>query len=393
MERDGWRSIASDGGVVLGLVVLGQVLIQGLGRLAPSVVRFPGAWVPTSAPDTEGYLLAAANLPSLEAHHVTKLAYLGLLRLDQALALQGWGVVAIHVLMLVAGGTVLLRYLLARWTRRVGLIGVAVLVLNPNITQWTKVLLTESVFMALLVIIVVLLASERRRSILGGAFLGVLAALVRPNGIGALLGVSAVVASRMPRARLVTFLVASSAIAVTVVATPAFQSPGGSENTLAARTYEGLVIWAEPHDVRITMPTSSTPDDLTNTAVIRYAMEHPVAVAELGVRRIVAELTQVRPHYPMVVNVIIAMQMVVFFSLASIGLVRARRDPITPSILAVSAGLLLAIAGTWAIAEGRFGWAMFATWSPWVAIGAEAVWSRTERLLGPTRTGGAGTAA
>ena len=381
MDRDAWRSVIRDGGLVLGLVVLGQVAMQGMGRLAPGAVRYPGAWAPTSSPDTGAYLVAAADLPSFEAHHVTKLAYIALLRIDQALSLQGWGVVVIQFLALVVAGTVLLRYLRLRWSRRVGLFGVAALVLNPNITQWTKVLLTESIFMALLVIIVVLLADERRRSILVGSSLAVLAVLVRPNGIGALLGVSAVVASRLPRARLVAFLAASGAIAAVVVATPAFQSPGGSENTLAARTYEGLVIWAEPHDVRIAMPTPSDPDDLTNRAVIRYARDHPRAVAELGIRRVVAELTQVRPHYPAAVNSIIAIQMIVFFSLAGIGLIKARRDPITPGVLAVSVGLLLVIAGTWAIAEGRFGWAMFATWSPWVAVGAETVWSRAERSL------------
>jgi hypothetical protein len=83
-----------------------------------------------------------------------------------------------------------------------------------------------------------------------------------------------------------------------------------------------------------------------------------------------------------VVNVVIGVQMIVLFALAGLGAVRARRDPVTPSILAVSAGLLLVIAGTWAIAEGRFGWAMFATWSPWIGIGADAVWNGLRGRLG-----------
>lgn len=363
------------------LVAVGQLAIQMLGRVAPALVRYPGPWRPTAAVDTAGYLTAASSLPSVDPSSTTKLAYLTLIRIDQVLGSGGWFLLALQVILLVVAGWSLLRYVGDRWGRRAGILAAAVLVMNPHVTQWTKTLLTEPVFMPFVVLLVVLLAvsSERPGWTPVAAGLALLVVLVRPNGLGVLLGAAAVLSSRLRRARAITFLATVAAVVVVVVVTPAFQSPGGEENTLANRTYEGLVVWADPHDVNIPMPRPDDPTDLSNAAVIRYALQHPGAVLELGARRIVAELLQVRSHYPRTVNAIIAVQMAVLYGLAAIGFVRSRRDPLTSSVLAVSAGLFLVIAATWAIAEGRFGWAVFATWSPWVGIGADALLPRSRR--------------
>jgi len=357
------------------LVAAGQIAIQVLGRISPALVRYPGPWMPTAAVDTSGYLSAASNLPSVEASSITKLAYLLLVRIDLALGAAGWFLVVLNVALLIAAGWSILRYVGQRWGTRAGLLATAALVMNPNVTQWTKTLLTEPVFMPMLVLLVIALAvsADRYRLASAALVLASLIVLVRPNGLGAMLGAAAILTSRLPRARLFAFLATVAGVVALVVATPAFQTPGGEENTLANRTYEGLVIWAEPHDVNIAMPTAVDPSDLSNTAVIRYALQNPLAVAELGARRILAELLQVRGHYPAAANVIIALQMVVVYVLAAIGFARSRHDPFTRSAVAVSIGLFLVIAATWAIAEGRFGWAVFATWSPWIGIGADAV--------------------
>jgi 4-amino-4-deoxy-L-arabinose transferase-like glycosyltransferase len=301
-----------------------------------------------------------------------------------ALGLGGWGLLAVQVLLLGLAALLLLRYVDHRWGRRAAILSAAALTLNPSIAQWSRTIFVEPVFIPLMVILVVVLARavEQPRARPAAVGLALLSIVVRPNGIGAALGASAVVVSTFRRARLVSFLGAAIVLGAIAVLSPAFQSPGGDENTLAARTYEGLVIWVDPDFVRIPMPPPADATDLRNTAVVRYAIEHPGAVLRLGGERVLAELTQVRAHYPAPVNRIIAVQMSVLFVLAGAGLARAARDPITRSILGVSAGLLLVIASTWAIAEGRFGWAMFATWSPWVGIGADTVWSR---VRGPRR--------
>lgn len=377
----GWlrgpRSIG-DVAVVAAMVVSGQVLLQLIGRIVPSAVRYPGPWVPTATEDTGVYVSAAMRLPQLEPHLWTKSFYIGLIRADDALGLQGWGLLAIQSLLLVAAGLALLKYVEPRWGRRAGLISAAVLVLNPNVTQWTKTIFTEAVFMPLMVLLALMLATSLERSWLRVPVL-VLAGLslaVRPNGFGAVLGVMVVVALSLRRWRGLSLTAGVILLAAVAVLSPAFQTPGGEENTLAARTYEGLVIWVSPDFVRMEMPPAADATDLSNSAVIRYAVEHPLAVASLGARRVFWEIVQVRPHYPTAVNVIVAVQMVAFLTLALIGVSGSRRDPLTMSISGVSVGLLLVIAATWAIAEGRFGWAMFATWSPWVGIGADVLLRR-----------------
>jgi 4-amino-4-deoxy-L-arabinose transferase-like glycosyltransferase len=363
------------------MVIAGQVLLQILGRVVPSAVRYPGPWVPTATEDTGVYLSAAAQLPQIEPNLWTKALYIWLIRLDHALGLGGWGLLAMQSLLLVAAGLALLRYVGSRWGRRAGLISVAVLVLNPNVTQWTKTIFTEAVFMPLMVLLVLLLATslERPQLHLPALVVAGLSLAVRPNGFGALLGAVTVVALNLRRWRFLSLAAGAVLLAAAAVLSPAFQTPGGDENTLAARTYEGLVIWVSPDFVRTEMPPAADVTDLSNSAVIRYAVEHPLAVASLGARRIFWEIVQVRPHYPAAANILVTVQMMAFFGLAIVGLLRSRGHPITRSIVGVSLGLFLVIAATWAIAEGRFGWAVFATWSPWVGIGADDMLRRARR--------------
>ena len=268
---------------------------------------------------------------------------------------------------------------------RAAVLAAAVLVMNPQISQWVQVIHTDSLFISLVVVLAVVLARflELATSPLPPLLLGTALAFLRPNGLGALVGVIVVVILRMRRFRAVTALVSIAVVATVLLLAPGFQTPGGEENSLAARTYEGLVIWMGESDVRITMPAPAQPDDLTNAGLVRYAATHPLAVLRLGLLRVGWELIQIRPHYPTAVNGIVALQMLMLTVLALIGLRRNVRASLGPAVLALSAGLLLVIAGTWAVAEGRFGWAVLAMWSPWIGIGADALLER----LRPGRSG------
>jgi len=115
---------------------------------------------------------------------------------------------------------------------------------------------------------------------------------------------------------------------------------------------------------------------VSNRGLIRYAASNPLPVARLGLLRIWWELVQVRPHYPLAVNGVVGLQMVLFYGLAALGLRRNRSPTLTHVTSAMTVGLLLVIGATWAIAEGRFGWAILAMWSPLVGIGAETLMQR-----------------
>lgn len=372
-------------GRVAALVLIGQVGVQMLGRLAPSSVRFPGSFGPVLTPDSPGYLQAAAELPAIRAEHLTKTLYLLLLRLDQALSLEGWGVVLLQLVVLALAGTAVATLVARHHGDRAAVLAAAVLVMNPQISQWARAILTDSLFISLVVVLAVVLARflELRTSPLPPLLLGTALVFLRPNGLGALVGVIAVAILRMRRFRAVTALVSIALLATVLMLAPGFQTPGGEENTLAARTYEGLVIWMGEDDVRIAMPAPAQPDDLTNAGLVRYAAAHPLAVLRLGLLRVGWELIQIRPHYPTAVNGVVALQMLALAVLALMGLRRNVQASLGPAVLALSAGLLLVIAGTWAIAEGRFGWAVLAMWSPWVGTGADALLER----LRPGRAG------
>lgn len=372
-------------GPVAALVIIGQVGVQMLGRIAPGAVRFPGAFGPVLTPDSPGYLQAASELPAIRAEYLTKTLYLLLLRFDQALSLGGWGVVLLQLFVLTLAGTAVATLVARHHGGRAAVLTAAVLVMNPQISQWAQAILTDSLFISLVVVLAVLLARflELRTSPLPPLLLGAALVFLRPNGLGALVGVVVVVILRMRRLRAVTALLSIAVVAAVLLLAPGFQTPGGEENTLAARTYEGLVIWMGESDVRIAMPEPAQPDDLTNAGLVRYAAANPLAVLQLGLLRVGWELIQIRPHYPAAVNGIVALQMLTLAVLGLIGLRRNVRASLGPAVVALSAGLLLVIAGTWAIAEGRFGWAVLAMWSPWVGIGADALLN----LLRPGRSG------
>jgi len=363
----------------VGLTVAGQVLLQVVAAVLPQAVRFPGPWVPTPTPDSSVLLSAALRLPELKAEHVTKLVVLVLLRVDAAMGLEGWGLVAVQVIMLGVASVATGLFVAARWGRRAGSLAAAALALNPQITQWAKTIMTDSLFMSMMVLLVLVLARviEQRDPralalVLGLAFLAV---LLRPNGLGAAVGVLFVLTMLLPRLRLLAATLGLVSIAAVVVLSPVFVTPGGEENTLAARTYEGLVIWVAPDDVSISMPAPADPTDLSNTALVRYAAAHPAAVLNLGLQRVAWELIQVRAHYPRLVNLITGMLMVAVAGLTAVGAYAARGSSLNRAVVPVCVGLALVIAATWAIAEGRFGWAMMATWAPWIGIGLD-------RLLG-----------
>ena len=372
-------------GRVAALVLIGQVGVQMLGRLAPGSVRFPGSFGPVLTPDSQGYLQAAAELPALRTEYLTKTLYILLLRFDQELSLGGWGVVLLQLVMLALAGTAVATLVARHHGDRAAMLAAAVLVMNPQVSQWARAILTDSLFISLVVVLAIVLARflELRTSPLLPLLLSAALVFLRPNGLGALVGVIVVVILRMRRFRAVTAFVSIAVVATVLLLAPGFQTPGGEENSLAARTYEGLVIWMGESDVRITMPTPAQPDDLTNAGLVRYAATHPLAVLRLGLLRVGWELIQIRPHYPTAVNGIVALQMLMLTVLALIGLRGNVRASLGPAVLALSVGLLLVIAGTWAVAEGRFGWAVLAMWSPWIGIGADALLER----LRPRRSG------
>jgi hypothetical protein len=208
--------------VALPLVVIGQFVLQALGRLAPAAVRATGAWSPVLAPDSLGYLAAAADLPEVQGRYLTKIAYVLLLRVDRALALDGWGVVLLQLVVLAVATAFVADHVARHHNDRAALLSAAVLALNLQVAQWVTFILTDSLFISLTVILSIVLARflEQRTSLLAPLALGVGLVLLRPNGLGAAVGVAIILIAGMRRFRLAIAAVTLCCILAVVLLAP-----------------------------------------------------------------------------------------------------------------------------------------------------------------------------
>jgi hypothetical protein len=109
-------------------------------------------------------------------------------------------------------------------------------------------------------------------------------------------------------------------------------------------------------------------------------VDQPLAAARLAVTRIAVEVAQVRRHYPPVVNAALAAAMATILALAAVGLADRRGRVLRLPTAVVVLPLVAVVGVTFAVPEGRYGWAGLVALAPAVGVGAAAV---LERLRGP----------
>ena len=163
------------------------------------------------------------------------------------------------------------------------------------------------------------------------------------------------------------------------VVSPSLEATHGSKNAFGPHAWAGTVVHGVP-ETAIAMPEPAT-DDPSNAAFVRYALEHPIAVAQLGATRIWWEMKQVRPWYSDQLNTFLTITMTGFYVLAAIGMGSARRTSLNLALMIISLPFAAVIAATWAIWEGRFGWWFLVLWTVWAGIGAQVLIARGGRHL------------
>ena len=89
--------------------------------------------------------------------------------------------------------------------------------------------------------------------------------------------------------------------------------------------------------------------------------------------RVVVELAQVRPHYPNAVNVAVGSAMAFLLVALLLGAFHARARRLREVGITVALPLLLLIGATFAVPEGRYGWAPLVALLPLAGVGAERV--------------------
>lgn len=379
---------------LLGILVLalaGQLLLLLLGSLTPELVRFVGVG-PKIAPDSVAYLDAAADLPSVDPEWWGKILYILLLRIGQMVGSGEWFIVGLQFFAVSGAGLALLDVGRRSGSLRSGWVAAAIWLLNPQTAQWTSAVLTDSAFMSLTLLVLwsatrALAGSGRWASALLPALT---IALLRPNGLLTIAAVSvlwiwssdrsrSMVRDRLP-ARIASTVVVMATVVLVVGLSPAHRSgTGGADDRPLQRLVAGEVIWGETAWSRPMPPPPDT--DRSLGALVRYAASEPVPTIDIGLRRMLIEVIQVRPHYPVPVNIVVGATMLLYLGAALLGASSPAGGALRRPVLVLTLPMLGAIGATWASPEGRFGWAFLVLLLPWVGLGVD----RVLRRLRPAR--------
>jgi hypothetical protein len=332
------------------------------------------------SPDSRGYLTGSESLEAVQAWPWMRRGYPLILFLLRQLGDPVTLAVLLHVLTLLIVSTLLYREVEQRASMLPALVAVAVLVLNPMTALWVRLVLTESLFFAGIMLLLILghQAIEDRLSRLGhitAAGVAGLLPFLRANGIfvSASLITTLLIAKLSGRTRV---LAVASVWVVLLAFLPTFSATIGppSEGSLTRQLYDGVIIeGTENVRLAIAMPDPADESDESLSAAARYALDNPLAVARVGVARVGFESLQVRPHYPTVVNLAFGAAMLLYLTAALVGLRDSRSRGWRLLAGTFSIPLLILTAGTFAVPEGRYGWAFLLPLAPIAGIGSDRI--------------------
>lgn len=360
--------------VSLALFLAGQlvlVLLAPLSRATTADSIFQGIVLLSS--DSPGYLRNGSSWGGVGSETWNRWAFLSVIRIGEALGSGALFLVAVHALLFLFAGAALVD-LGRRYSGRVaGVIAASVLLVNPMVAQWVRFVHTEAMFYALVVLAIWVTErySSNRKFLVPLLLIAGLVAMTRPNGV--LVGAACLTFVGMSHFRGLPRWLSSTAVWTAAVvmlllgltdATPRY----GWDT--ATYTVEGVVIEGAEHArTSIPMPTPTSAVN-SNSDLMRYVVDNPVATGRLAVTRIWVETVQVRRHYPALVNYGVGFFMIVFVFAVGFGLFDLRRERLSQIVLLIAIPLALLIGVTFAVAEGRFGWAYLLAFSVHAGAGA-----------------------
>lgn len=311
--------------------------------------------------DTTRYLDGAANLLAGRPFQEKQASYIGYIAAVAISAFLGVGTAGVVGLQIaVAALAALALYDLGRQLsgRLAGLLASGALILNVEIAWWHTYVLTDSLYISLVVLSTWFIhrAVDRGRWWYGAAAVLVFgAALLRPNGwilvpVGGVYGVFRTRESRWLRwgAATVAVLAFLAGAAFIGPFRRAIQAENPGLELQRGTVIEGYDGW------RLPMPIE--PSDFREGWVgsLGYAVRHPWSSARLAVCRIAAELLHARPMYSARHNVVVVLVVLALYPFAVFGCLRLRRAPLARLLGMVIASHLLIVALTFADWDGRF---------------------------------------
>lgn len=310
--------------------------------------------------DSPRYIEGADNLlhgRPLEGKQGSYLGYLFVVAVSEKAGLGRGGVVGLQIAVAVLAGLALYDLGRRLGGPLAGGLAAAVMLLNPDVVRWHAYVLTDSLYISL---VILSLWSVHRASERGGYWyvrasaVVLCAALVRPNGwilapiAGGYWILRAVTGASRRRLAVAGVVVA---FGLTAFLVPGFRNgiQGESPDVMLRR---GEVIWGYKEG-RLAMP-ADTRGGSGWPAALGYALRHPAASARLAAARVGTELAHVRPFYSTRHNVLIVVVLAPLYLLALVGAAVVRKTPLARLLLTVTAAHLLVVALTFADWDGRF---------------------------------------
>lgn len=312
--------------------------------------------------DTARYLDGASNLLAGRPFQEKQHQYLGYVAVVAVCRLSGAGEKGVIILQIgIMSLATLALYDLGRQLSGhfTGLLAAFCLVANVEIARWNTYILTDSLYISLVVLSTGFIhrAAERAQWqwYVGGAGVVLCAAFMRPHG-WVLAPVTTVYwitrakigrrAKRGAMALVLIVFVGGAAFLGAFHQDVKGESPG-------TWLRQGVVVWGYD-GWRVPMPveTNESGDDLVDT--LRYALRHPWPSMKLAVARVAAELLHARPFYSLLHNVLVVIFGLIVYPLAVLGVLRLKRTPLAQLMSAIIGSHMLFVALTFADWDGRF---------------------------------------
>jgi hypothetical protein len=349
---------------ILSLFLSGQILVSFLFNLKSIVI---------SRGDSTFYFQSANSVLDLNSFERMYAGYIYLLHFSQIFFHSGLLMIIIQSLFVILAAyslfSVTLEYggILAAW------ISTSFYLVFPMLTQWTRYILTDSLFYSMIIIAIRLVTLKSGWVNFAILPLSTFLILIRPNGFliaSAVLTVFILNRTIIAWKRVVIIILIwlFGFFLYTVLIGRGSAEESTIQISIFEKTLEGNVVYGVK-ELFYKMPTPST-GDRSDLSYLKYFFDYPVDNIKIGLLRIYWELKQTRPWYSINLNIFISVSMISFYCLSAFSLFKIRERKLVTYIGIVTAPSVLLIALTWSIWEGRFGWWFLVSWIPLFGIGA-----------------------
>jgi hypothetical protein len=239
-----------------------------------------------------------------------------------------------------------------------GTLAAAFFVVDVDVARWHVYLLTDSLYMSLVVLAtwsVHRAAGASWPSRAGAAVVVACAAILRPNGwllVPIALIYWIVKTSVQPSMKLAAsaavLLAFAGALAFSGTSRSAFQSERPDESLRQGVLISNFDGW------RLTMPADAVPSEPNAGRILSYILRHPWATTKLAAARVGIELAHARPFYSRAHNVVVLGMLALIYPFVALGFARHVDQPLAWLIAAVVVSDFLVVAATFADWDGRF---------------------------------------